>query len=187
MVQSPLAVELRTVSTSYHTDPTQLRQVKPILATLPAEGWTRLSAGDRAQGPRWDDWRRLPLAEPLEPGWRRWWLGRRSLSELTELAASVILAPRDTPLEAGVRVAGTRWTMERGVEAAKREVGLDHYEVWSWTGWYRHITLARWALAPLAALRAGAIVGERLTKSPRLSQEPSRVAAFKAQRGLRSP
>jgi hypothetical protein len=60
----------------------------------------------------------------------------------------------------GVRGAGIRWTIERGFEAAKSAVGLDHDEVRSWTGWYRHMTLARWALALLAVLRAGAIAME---------------------------
>ncbi len=165
----------------------QQRRVKTILAALPAEGWTRLSAGDGAKGPRWYDWRWLPLAEPLEPGWRRWLLVRRSISEPTELAAYVVFTPRDTPLEVVVRVAGARWTIESCFEAAKSEVGLDHYEVRSWTGWYRHITLAMWALALLAVLRAGAIAVELLKKSPRSLRGASSLAAFKAQRGLRSP
>ena len=42
----------------------------------------------------------------------------------------------------------------RVVETAKGEVGLDHYEVRSWVGWYRHITLAMTALAFLAVTRA---------------------------------
>ena len=42
----------------------QQRQVKTLLATLPEDGWTRLSAGDGAKGPRWYHWRWLPLAEP---------------------------------------------------------------------------------------------------------------------------
>ena len=46
------------------------------------------------------------------------------------------------------------------------EVGLDQYEVRSWTGWYRHITLAMWAVALLAVLRAGAIAVEILQKNP---------------------
>ncbi len=46
--------------------------------------------------------------------------------------------------------AGRRWTIESSFEAAKGEVGLDHYEVRSWAGWYRHITLALLALALLA-------------------------------------
>jgi SRSO17 transposase len=164
----------------------QQRQVKTILATLPDEGWTRLSAGDGARGPRWYAWRWLPLAEPLEPGWRRWLLVRRSLGDPSELTAYVVFAPQGTPLEEVVRVAGTRWTIESCFEAAKSEVGLDHYEVRSWTGWYRHMTLAMWALALLAALRAGAIAVELLKKSPQSSPEPSSLAAFKAQRGLRS-
>jgi SRSO17 transposase len=162
------------------------RQVKTILATLPDEGWTRLSAGDGAKGPRWYAWRWLPLAEPLEPGWRRWLLVRRSLGDPSELTAYVVFAPQDTPLEEVVRVAGTRWTIESCFEAAKSEVGLDHYEVRSWTGWYRHMTLAMWALALLAVLRAGVIAVELLKKSPQFSPEPSSLAAFKVQRGLRS-
>ena len=38
------------------------QQVKTLLATLPEDGWTRLSAGDGAKGPRWYHWRWLPLA-----------------------------------------------------------------------------------------------------------------------------
>jgi SRSO17 transposase len=74
--------------------------------------------------------------------------------------ASVIFAPQDTTLEEVVRVAGTRWTIPQLFEAAKGEVGLDHDEVRSWTGWYRHSTLALWALALLTVLRAGAIAVE---------------------------
>jgi SRSO17 transposase len=164
----------------------QQRQVKTLLASLPAEGWTRLSAGDGAKGPRWYDWRWLPLAAPLEPGWRRWLLVRRSLSAPTEVTAYVVFAPQATTLEEGVRVAGSRWTVESGFEAAKGEVGLDHYEVRSWTGWYRHITLAMWALALLTVMRAGTIAVEALKKSRQPHPEASPLAAFKARRGLAS-
>jgi SRSO17 transposase len=59
----------------------------------------------------------------------------------------VVFAPQAPTLDAVVRVAGSRWTIARGVEAAKGEVGLDHDEVRSWTGWPRHLTLAMWAYA----------------------------------------
>ena len=59
-----------------------------------------------------------------------------------------------------MRVAGTRWTIEACFEAAKGEVGLDQYEVRSWTGWHRHITLAMLAHAYLAVLRQTA-AGEK--------------------------
>ena len=162
------------------------RQVKTLPAVLPEEDWTRLSAGDGTKGPRWYDWQWLPLAEPLAPDWRRWLLVRRRVSAPTELQAYVVFAPQDTTLAEGVRVAGTRWTIESCFEAAKGEVGLDHYEVRSWTGWYRHITLAMWALALLVVLRAGAIAVQALKKSPPPPQARSSLAAFKASRGLAS-
>jgi SRSO17 transposase len=164
----------------------QQRQVKTILAALPEDGWTRLSAGDGTKGPRWYDWRWLPLADPMDPSWRRWLLVRRRVSDPTELHAYVVFAPPDTTLAAVVRVAGTRWVIAQLCDAAKGEVGLDHYEVRSWTGWYRHITLAMWALALLTVLRAGAIAVEQLKKSLPPPPEVSPLTAFKASRGLAS-
>lgn len=43
-----------------------------------------------------------------------------------------------------------------GFQAAKGQVGLDHYQVRHWTSWHRHITLAMLALAFLTALAADA-------------------------------
>ena len=163
------------------------RQVKTILAGLPEDGWRRLSAGAGAKGPRWYDWRWLPMAAPLEADWGRWLLVRRRVSEPAELTALVVFGGQATPLEEVVRVAGSRWTIESGFEAAKGEVGLDHYEVRTWTGWYRHITLAMWALALLTIMRAGTIAVEMLKKSLRPSQEASPLTAFKARRGIASP
>jgi SRSO17 transposase len=66
------------------------------------------------------------------------------------------LGPADTSLVGLVRVAGTRWAIEDGFQQAKNEVGLDHYEVRRWPGWYRHITLALLAHAFLVVTRAKA-------------------------------
>ena len=49
-----------------------------------------------------------------------------------------------------------RWHIEACFETAKQETGLDEYEVRTWHGWYRHITLSLLALAFLAAVRAQA-------------------------------
>lgn len=65
----------------------------------------------------------------------------------------MVFAPHGTVLETVVQVAGSRWTVEQCFEEAKGEVGLDQYEVRSWTGWHRHITLAMWAYALLTVLR----------------------------------
>jgi SRSO17 transposase len=182
----PQAYVLAVSGQAYVWADGQQRQVKSLLAMLPEEGWTRRSAGDGAKGPRWYDWRWQPLAAPLEPGWRRWLLVRRSIITPKELTTYIVFARQETMLAEVVRVAGTRWTIESGFEAAKGEVGLDHYEVRSWTGWYRHITLAMWALALLTVMRAGTLAVEALKKSLSPSQGMSPLAAFKASRGLPS-
>jgi SRSO17 transposase len=165
----------------------QQQQVKTILATLATEDWYRWSAGDGAKGPRWYDWTWLPLAVPVQPAWRRWLLVRRSLSDPPDLTAYVVFAPQATALETLVPVAGSRWTIEQCFEEAKGEVGLDHYEVRSWTGWYRHITLAMWAYALLTVLRAVQLPTEGAPKKTLHQPTPSSLAAFKAARGPRFP
>ena len=162
----------------------QQHQVKTVLATLPPDGWTRLSAGAGTKGPRWYEWRWLPLAQPMHPTWRRWLLVRRSVSDPTDLTAYVVFAPHESSLEVVVRVAGSRWTVESCFEAAKGEVGLDQYEVRSWTGWYRHITLAMWAYALLTVLRAVQLPSEKALKKTLPCPNPSSLAVFKARRGL---
>jgi SRSO17 transposase len=164
----------------------QQRQVKTILAALPAAGWTRCSAGDGTKGPRWYDWCWLPLAAPLQPTWRRWLLVRRSVSDPTDLTAYVVFAPSAMTLPEAVQVAGTRWTIESCFEAAKGEVGLDHYEVRRWIGWYRHMTLAMWALAFLAVLRAAHLPVTPGPKKGHSRPTPSSLARFKTSRGLLS-
>jgi len=159
-------------------------QVKTLLATLGAEGWARLSAGDGAKGPRWDDWRWLPLATPLQPHWRRWLWVRRSLHDPTELTAYVVFAPQATGLATVVQVAGSRWTVARCFEEAKGDVGLDQYEVRSWTGWYRHITLVMWAYALLTGLRAAHLPTAAPLKTILPGAPRSSLTAFKVSRGL---
>jgi len=124
------------------------------LQTLPAEAWQRLSAGEGAKGPRLYEWYRLPLVPPLQEGYERTFLVRRSLSDPDEAQAYVAFAPAGVDLGTLVKVAGSRWTIAVAFEAAKGEVGLDQYEVRSWTGWYRHVTLALVAHALLTVVRA---------------------------------
>ena len=117
-------------------------RVSKLVQQLPADGWTRLSAGNGAKGPRLYDWQILPVNAPPVSGWRRWLLVRRSLEDPADLATFVCCAPAETSLTTLVQVAGSRWRIECAFEEAKGEVGLDEYEVRSYAGWYRHVTLA---------------------------------------------
>jgi SRSO17 transposase len=111
--------------------------------------WQRRSAGEGAQGPRLYDWAYLPVRPALQDGWVHSVLVRRHPERTEEVAYYLVYAPTGTELEEIVGVAGTRWTIEETFKSAKGLVGLDHYEVRSWQGWYRHITLALLAFAAL--------------------------------------
>jgi SRSO17 transposase len=131
-----------------------------LVAGLPAHAWRRLSAGDGAKGPRVYDWARVGLTRPGWPGRGFWLLVRRRLSD-GELAFYACFGPARTTLAELVRVAGIRWAVEECFQAAKGQVGLDHYQVRRYDAWYRHTTLALVAQAFLAAVRAHATTGAR--------------------------
>src|SRR5919206_181605 len=95
----------------------------------------------------------------LPESWAKDRARRREAGVPEEVAFYLTYAPAQTTTADLVRVAGTRWTIEASFEAAKGEVGLDQYEVRSWTGGHRHITLAMLAYAYLAAIRKAAAGG----------------------------
>ena len=111
---------------------------------------------------------------------------RRNLADATDVAYYLVHAPADTSLEQMVEAAGTRWPVEECFEKAKGEVGLDEYEVRTYTAWYRHITLCMVALAFLAGARVVAHSQEeplrpKVLALPKLRQGMRR---FRRRRGL---
>jgi SRSO17 transposase len=124
-----------------------------LAAALPARAWRRLSAGAGSKGERLYDWARLRLTRLQQSPWDHWLLVRRSRKDPKDLAYYVVFGPDRTTLAALARVAGRRWAIEECFEVAKQEVGLADYEIRSWHGWYRHVTLAMLALAFLAGMR----------------------------------
>ncbi len=177
-----LAVSLnQTVWLNHHQ-----RQSKTILAEVPRDDWQRLSAGLGSKGPRTYDWWRVELNAPAQVGFTRWLLFRRSISQPSKVAAYRAFARADTSLAEQVRAAAMRWTVEERIQTGKGEVGLDHYEVRSWTGWYRHMTLAMWAQAFLTVIRAEQGAEEAPKKGLMKREQISSLADFKAHRNLAS-
>jgi SRSO17 transposase len=129
-------------------------RVKDLLPTVPEDAWQIHSCGQGSKGERLYAWARLPINHGQGSLWGRWLLVRKSLSDPKELTGYIAFAPADTPLPTLVRVAGTRWSIECCFESAKGEVGLDEYEVRSWHGWHRHMTLCMLAHAFLSVQRA---------------------------------
>ena len=134
-----------------------------LAALLPKDGWVPLSAGEGSQGPRLYEWAwlELPYERAGGQGWTSWLLIRRSLSDPSKRAYYRAWGPASTPLTTLVQVAGSRWRIEEGIEQAKGEVGLDQYEVRTWTAWYRFITLTLLAHAFLVVMRLQAEAQEQ--------------------------
>jgi len=123
---------------------------------IPPENWLRLSVGDGAKGPRVYDWAAGRFGEATASGLRRWVLFRRGVEEKREHAYYFCLAPAEATAGDLAIAAGRRWSIECCFEAARQETGLDDYEVRSWHGWHRHVTLSLLALAFLTVVRARA-------------------------------
>jgi SRSO17 transposase len=128
-------------------------KVAALIATLPKRAWHKIMIAWGCKGPRRYAWAWLPINHDLGPAWQRWLLVRRSLDGSEELAYYLAAGPKRTTLTRLAKTAGARWSIEGGFEAAKQEVGLGDYEVRSWTGWHRHITLALLAHAILAVVK----------------------------------
>jgi hypothetical protein len=124
-----------------------------VVASWEASAWQRLSAGEGSQGPRFYDWAWQELSFRLtEPGWKQWLLARRSRWPWSR--------------SCGRQAAEGR--VEEAIELAKQQVGLDDYEVRHWKGWYRHITLAMFALAFLTVVK---VAGQ--TRGPKFQSKKS--------------
>jgi SRSO17 transposase len=147
-------------------------QVETFL--LQAHDWQRLSMSEGSKGPRLFDWAYVPILHRWEDDECHWLLIRRSLTDPNEKAYYFVFAPKGTTLPEMVAAIGARWHIEENFENAK-DLGLDHYEVRSFTGWYRHITLVLVALAYLTGICAT----ERFSPSPpAASPLPARPAVL---------
>jgi SRSO17 transposase len=142
-------------------------KVSDHLPHIPEGAWQRLSCGSGSKGERLYDWALVTWPSPEVEGFERGWLIRRSLSDPTDIAHYLTHATDDTPMEKVVEIAGRRWTIEECFEQAKQLTGLNEYEVRSWIGWYRHITLSMLALSMLVAIRSQAQSSSRRKKASR--------------------
>jgi SRSO17 transposase len=127
--------------------------VAALAKALPKRAWHKITIAAGSKGPRRYAWAWVAINNDLGPKWQRWLLVRRGLDDPEDLAYYIAAGPRRTTLTRLAKTAGARWSIEGAYESAKQEVGLADYEVRSWTGWHRHVTLSLLAQAVLAAVR----------------------------------
>jgi SRSO17 transposase len=130
------------------------RRADDFIADVAEDKWTRISCGLGSKGERIYDWCAISRDELSPKGFGRFILARRSVSDASDIAFYVVFCKEGTSLKEMVLVAGERWSIEECFESAKGETGIDHYEVRSFTGWNRHVTLSMFALALLRRAQA---------------------------------
>lgn len=119
-------------------------EVDKLAQQLPENTWQRRACGIGSKGHRVYDW---ALNDSHNPDVQ--YLIRRSIDD-GELAFYRCYNPHHASAGELVHVAGARWPIEECFGSSKNEVGLDNYQVRTWTAWHRHITLAMLAHTFLA-------------------------------------
>jgi SRSO17 transposase len=119
----------------------QVRDVPALL--LQQHEWQRLSMSEGTKGPRRAY---VPILHQWHQDGRHWLLLRRSVSDPQDLSYYFVFGPPAPTLHEMVQALGARWHIEEDF-ANTKDMGLDHYQVRSWSGWYRHITLVMLAHA----------------------------------------
>jgi SRSO17 transposase len=150
-----------------------LRDVRSIAQqALRSRDWQSLSVSSGTKGERLFDWARLPVLHAAAPDDRSWLLVRRCRDDPSALAYMLLWAPPETSLLTMAQAFGARWSIEEDLQACKA-LGLDQYEVRSFVGWYRHITLV---LLAYAFLLSCCLLAVRPPDDPRASPSPALIA-----------
>ncbi|MDV2993588.1 MAG: IS701 family transposase ISCARN75 [Chroococcidiopsis sp. SAG 2025] len=166
----------------------QRYQAQELLPQPDSQLWQRLSCGAGSKGERYYDWAKVPVNCDRSDGFQRWLLFRRSLEHPEDPRVSYyqVFAKSDTTLETMVQIAGQRWRIEECFKFAKDQLGLGEYEVRSWHGWHRHITLVLAAQIFLTVLRHSCEPAIHSSTPPLPLVTTGSLTAFKAARGLLS-
>ena len=119
------------------TDPVPVSEI----ANDPLLPWQMVSIGEGAKGPIIAEVTRLRVIEQRDglPGNECWLFLRKNAD--TEIKYALCNAPEDMLMEEMVQMSAKRWSIEQLFQEGKSYLGMDHYEVRSYTGWHRHMAL----------------------------------------------
>lgn len=112
-----------------------------IAEQVPVDPWETMSFNASEKGPIWYQWRRLRIEMPTDGLGEQWLVLRRAPDAPDDVDFFVSNAGPQVSLVELAATASMRHEIEQVFEETKSELGLADYEVRTWHGWYRHITL----------------------------------------------
>jgi SRSO17 transposase len=162
-----LGIHLRSIMLmplSANGTPTRDRPLsgQQVLAELPPSAFRPVTWGKGTKGPLRMDMARVRVQvyrgnphrhdHPQEPTGEVGWL---LLERRTNETKAYLLWGLDTlSLRQQSQLMRARWPIEQGYQQMKEELGLDHFEGRTWTGWHHHVTMVALAHAFLMTIRA---------------------------------
>ena len=124
--------------------PVEVRNILTFSPLLRKQAWKNYHVKDGTKGPMVWQAKRLMVWRADENGLpsRPYHLVvARNVLNPSEIKYFLSNAPESTPVETLLRVAFTRWTIERAFEDSKTELGMDHFEVRQYRSIQRHLIL----------------------------------------------
>jgi SRSO17 transposase len=140
------------------------QRLAALAQALPARAWRTLTWRPGSKGPLTSRFARFPVwcaheyqrGGPCAP-WAETCLVEWPVEEAAPTKYWLAdLRSEPLGLRRLVRLAKGRWRIEQDYRELKDELGLDHFEGRSWTGWHHHVTLVSMAYAFLVLERARA-------------------------------
>jgi SRSO17 transposase len=142
--------------------------VRTLSEALPARAWRRVTWRN-GTNPPWTadfaairgtpatDWRHRRLAPEV------WLLCERGLGPTGRRRHYLVSLPASASLKQLVRLAHHRWAIEQHYQDLKTELGLDHFEGRTYSGWQHHMAISAVAYAFVQAERIRPRPGPQLT------------------------
>lgn len=129
-------------------------EVRDIASSLSASAWQREYVRDTQRGELWTRiacLRIYPVRDGL-PGPETWLIIREDETN-NKRKYQFCNATKQTPFSRLAYMSHSRYWIERAIQDAKGEVGLDEYQVRGWRGWHHHMTMVLLALLFLLELQ----------------------------------
>jgi len=119
------------------TDPVAVSEI----AKDPSLSWQTVNIGEGAKGPIIAEVARLRVIEQRDnlPSKKCWLFLRKNTDG--EIKYAICNAPQDISMTEMVQMSAKRWSIEQLFQEGKSYLGMGDYEVRSYTGWHRHMTL----------------------------------------------
>jgi SRSO17 transposase len=115
--------------------------VAALAARLPASRWYRRQVSEGTKGPIVYEFarQRVTLCKDGLPECTVWLVIKRTMGAEPTYSYYISNAPASTSLRTFVWLSGLRWAIEQCFEEGKTELGMAHYEVRKYPGWYHHM------------------------------------------------